>query len=57
MRYEIQNTTTGHSFGIYEGETPEAAIKAMRIDAGYPDGIVDDEVGGDDHIVAIEVAS
>ena len=35
--YTITNVQSGHTFGEYQGETPEAAIKAMMIDAGAPD--------------------
>lgn len=38
--YEIIQTETGHSFGVYAGETPDAAIAAMLADAGH-DGEAD----------------
>lgn len=33
--YDIYNTSTGHSLGYYDGETPEVALDAMARDAGY----------------------
>jgi anti-sigma regulatory factor (Ser/Thr protein kinase) len=33
--YEIINTTSGHSFGVYEGATEQEAIEACVRDAGY----------------------
>ncbi|MEE9481189.1 MAG: hypothetical protein V3V34_11700 [Kiloniellales bacterium] len=33
--YEIIQTETGISLGVYEGATPEAAWAAMCLDAGY----------------------
>lgn len=33
--YTITNRVSGAELGIYEGETPEAAIAAMHLDAGY----------------------
>jgi len=33
--YEVSNTTSGHSFGVYEGATESDAIEACVIDAGY----------------------
>lgn len=35
--FEITNTVSGHSFGIYEAETSEEALDAMARDAGYTD--------------------
>lgn len=48
--YEIIQTETGHSFGTYEGETPDAAIAAMLADAGH-DG------DADPGLRAVEVAA
>lgn len=36
-RFEIEQTATGVILGVYEGETPDEAIRAMLIDAGAPD--------------------
>lgn len=38
--YEIENTTSGQSLGIYEGITAYDAIEAMMADAGH-DGLAD----------------
>jgi hypothetical protein len=35
--FRVENTQSGHIFGEYQGETPEAAIKAMMVDAGAAD--------------------
>lgn len=42
-QFRIENTTSGHVFGVYEDETPEAAIQAMLDDAGH-DGPADDDI-------------
>ena len=34
-KYQIENTTSGVVFGIYEGETERDALDAMARDAGY----------------------
>lgn len=36
-RYRIIQTTSGVELGVYEGETPEDAIRAMLADAGAAD--------------------
>lgn len=36
MHYEICNESSGHIFGIYEGDSPEEAVAAMMEDAGSP---------------------
>lgn len=38
--YTITNRTTAHSFGAYEGTTPEEALIAMYRDAGYGEDVV-----------------
>lgn len=44
-RYEIENTFSGHMLGIFGGETPEQAIRAMLTDAGCgPDEEADPEL-------------
>lgn len=42
--YRIENTKSGVDFGLWQGESPEEAIKKLNIDAGYPSGIVDPEI-------------
>lgn len=34
-KYEVSNSKSGHSFGVYEADTAEAAIEAACMDAGY----------------------
>lgn len=61
--YEIEQSETGHVLGVYEGETPEAAIRAMLDDAGAgpdvePDaGIVAREVDDVAHRASADLAS
>lgn len=40
MKYTL-SSKAGHVFGVYEGATPEEAIRAMMEDAGEPDGQAD----------------
>lgn len=47
--FRIENTVSGLVMGEYEGETAEAAIKAMLVDAGA----ADQEPSAD--LIAIEV--
>lgn len=42
--YRVENTSSGHVFGIYEGDTENAAIAAMLRDAGYAVSLVEDEI-------------
>lgn len=42
--YTIENTTSGHVIGDYDGETREHAIAAMLRDAGYRADVVDGEI-------------
>jgi len=45
--YTIENTTSGHIIGDYDGETREHAIAAMLRDAGYRADVVDGDVETD----------
>ena len=45
--YTIENTTSGHVLGGYDGETPEHAIAAMLRDAGYEADVIDGVVDTD----------
>ncbi len=45
--YTIENTTSGHVIGDYDGETREHAIAAMLRDAGYRADVVDGDVETD----------
>lgn len=55
-KFEVRNTASGHSFGVYEAETAEQAIEACCRDAGYASRAHADEVTGrDDDLVAVEV--
>jgi hypothetical protein len=36
-KFEIVNTLSGHSFGVYTGASPEAALDVYAKDAGYID--------------------
>ena len=61
-KFKIYNETSGHVLGVYEGETEEAAIKAMRLDGGVDGDATDksfpradgDDREVDDGIRAIE---
>lgn len=35
MKYRIENINSGLDMGVWEGATPEEAVEAMHIDAGY----------------------
>lgn len=54
--YEVTNASSGHSFGVYEADSPEAAIEACCIDAGYSSKADADEVTGGGNLVATEVS-
>jgi hypothetical protein len=45
--YTIENTTSGHVIGDFDGETREHAIAAMLRDAGYRADVVDGDVQTD----------
>lgn len=34
-KYEVKNEHTHHSFGVYEGDTPDDALDACCRDASY----------------------
>lgn len=55
-KYEVSNNKSGHSFGVYEADSAEAAIEAACKDAGY-DSKADAEaaMGRDSELVAAEV--
>lgn len=42
--YHITNTASGLAMGIYVAASPEAAVRAMTVDAGYPDGQIPAEI-------------
>jgi hypothetical protein len=54
--YEVSNSQSGHSFGVYEADSPEAAIEACCRDAGY-DSKADAEaaMGRESELVAVAV--
>lgn len=56
-QYEVSNTQSAHSFGIYDADSAEAAIEAACKDAGY-DSKADAEaaMGREAELVAVEVA-
>lgn len=49
MKYHVYNRESGVDFGVYEADTPAAALDAMARDAGYADYVEACEVapGGD----------
>jgi hypothetical protein len=55
-KYEVSNSKSAHSFGVYEADSQEAAIEAACKDAGY-DSKADAEaaMGRDAELVAVEV--
>jgi len=59
MKYRVENIKSGAVLGLYEADSPEGAIRAMYIDAGYLDGeqpeYDDGGAGWDDEIRAYEV--
>lgn len=56
--YQVSNSKTAHSFGIYTADSAEAAIEAACIDAGY-DSKADAEavMGRDSELVAVDVSA
>lgn len=56
-KFEVCSTKTGHIFGIFEADTPEAAIEACNRDAGYASTADANEVMGcEGTLIATEVA-
>ena len=45
MKYRVENIKSGAVLGLYEADSPEGAIRAMYIDAGYLDGEPPDTAG------------
>ena len=55
-KYEVSNTTSGHSFGVYEAASAEAAIEACVIDAGYKSvAQMEETLETECELVAVEV--
>ena len=54
MAFSITNRVSGHCFGVYPGETPEQALDALAVDAGYADHAeaVRETAGDPDELVA-----
>lgn len=46
MKYRIENINSGLDMGIWEADSPEDAIEAMRLDAGYDSAEEVEEVTG-----------
>ena len=56
-QFEVCSTKSGHIFGIFEAETPEAAIEACNLAAGYEStGHANEVVGCENGLIATEVA-
>lgn len=56
--YEVSNSKSGHSFGIYEADSAEAAIEAACKDAGYDSKAQAEEaMGRESELIASEVES
>ncbi len=54
--YEVSNSKSTHSFGVYEAESAEAAIEAACKDAGYDSKAQAEEVmGHESELIAAEV--
>lgn len=51
-RYEVTNTRTGHSFGLYEADSPEEAIEACYREAGTTKAEYEAEHGEESGLVA-----
>lgn len=55
-KFEIVNPQSGHSFGVYEAESAEAAIEACCKDAGYDSKAHAESVtGSDSELIAVAV--
>lgn len=56
-KFEVSNSKSAHSFGVYEAESAEAAIEAACKDAGYSSKADAEAVmGHESELVAVEVA-
>ena len=55
-QYEVSNSKSAHSFGVYAAESADAAIEAACKDAGY-NSKADAEaaMGRDSELIAVEV--
>ena len=40
MKYQIENTLSGHVFGIYEGGSKEEALDALAVKMGRSDALL-----------------
>ncbi|GEM_PF-1349102 len=55
-KYEVSNSASGHSFGVVEADSTEAAIEAVCRDAGYDSkAAAEAAMGRDTELVAIEL--
>jgi hypothetical protein len=56
--YQVSNSKSAHSFGIYAADSAEAAIEAACIDAGY-NSKADAEaaMGRESELVAVDVSA
>ncbi len=55
-KYEVSNSKSAHSFGVYEAESAEAAIEAACKAAGYDSKAnAEAAMGRDSELVAVEV--
>lgn len=55
-KYEVSNIKSAHSFGVYEADSPEAAIEAACKDAGYSSkDDAEDVMGHDAELIAVKV--
>jgi uncharacterized protein YegP (UPF0339 family) len=55
-KFEVSNSKSGHSFGMYEADSPEAAIEAVCQDAGYTSKAAAEEaMGHESELIAVEV--
>ena len=55
-QYEVSNSKSAHSFGIYEAESADAAIEAACKDAGYDSKAqLEDAMCRESELIAVEV--
>jgi len=55
-KYEVSNSKSAHSFGVYEADSQEAAIEAACKDAGYESKADAEAVmGHESELVAVKV--